>query len=479
MNPVKRIERLSITQEITLSVVSVFFLMISLLGFIVAHLLISNNDAKLEWQKKTNLEIASTLLQEPMWTLDVPNIENAISIFISENYQVIGIRVLDAYSHILTEKIDTRYSVYSFEELKNKKNHFFVDGQVKRNGENLGKIEFIYSTQRFVDETVWQITMLCMLFLCTGLLFGFIILWHLKKTITAPVSRIVAGSKMMAQGNYNFQVENEPVAEFQEMSETLNLAIKAIRDRDNKLKQNLEEVQQATRAKSKFVSTMSHEIRTPLNAIMGLTELTLETDLSAEQRENLETVKLSANSLLHIINDILDFSKIEADKILIEMTPFSFIALMNECIQIVYLSASQKNINLKMEFANDLDIDLIGDPLRIRQVILNFLNNAIKFTPENGHVTLRLVNLVDSNTYSIIRLEVEDTGIGIKPTDIEKLFEAFNQLDQTRTRKFGGSGLGLSISKKLVELMGGVIGVESKINQGSRFWFQLKLNKKY
>lgn len=470
-------EKLSITQELIISVIAVIFLMISLLGFIVAKALIKNNEEKIAWQKKSNLQIATSLLADPIWTVDTNNIKNAASTFVRDDNQIIAVRVLDEYGDILVESRDHSVAGAEFKELLKTKNRFLDAGEIKRNNEKIGSIEFIYSTQKFNDELTWLIIKLGFSFFVVGLGFGLIILWRLKKTITEPVNRIVEGSKKIAEGNYQFQVEEEYVLEFQQIAQALNVAIRAINERDLELKRQIIKAELATKAKSNFVSTMSHEIRTPLNAIIGLTELTLDSELTSDQRDNLETAKLSADSLLSIINDILDFSKIEAGRLELEALDFDMIDVLQECERILSLSAKKKSIGLRLYFALEESYHFKGDPFRIKQILLNLINNAIKFTPEGGEVHVRLDVIDRINGAALIRFEVQDTGIGIDKNKMENLFEAFSQEDQSTTRKFGGTGLGLSISKRLIDLMGGMIGVESEVNIGSTFWFQIRLKE--
>lgn len=470
-------ERLSITQELTISVIAVIFLMISLLGFIVAKALIKNNEDKIAWQKKSNLQIATSLLADPIWTVDTNNIKNAASTFVKEDNQIIAVRVLDEYGDILVESRDITVGKAEFKELLKIKNRFMDAGDIKRNNEKIGSVEFIYSTQKFNDELTWLIIKLGFSFFLVGLGFGSTILWRLKKTITEPVNRIVEGSRKIADGNYQFKVEEEYVLEFQQIAQAQNMAIRAINERDQELKRQIIKAELATKAKSNFVSTMSHEIRTPLNAIIGLTELTLDSELTTDQRDNLETAKLSADSLLSIINDILDFSKIEAGKLELEAMNFNMVTVLEECEKILSLSAKKKSIGLRLYYDLDEKYQFIGDPYRIKQILLNLINNAIKFTGEGGEVHVRL-DIIDKIAGSAhIRFEVQDTGIGIDRSKMENLFEAFSQEDQSTTRKFGGTGLGLSISKKLIDLMGGVIGVESEVNVGSTFWFQIRIKE--
>ncbi|MBC7428101.1 MAG: hypothetical protein H7336_05790 [Bacteriovorax sp.] len=474
----KFFERLSITQELTISVIAVIFLMISLLGFIVAKALIRNNEEKIAWQKKSNLQIATSLLADPIWTVDTNNIKNAAATFVKEDNQIIAVRVLDENGDNLVESRDPSVNGLEFRELLKNKNRFLDASDITRNNEKIGSIEFIYSTQKFNDELTFLIVKLGLSFIVVGLGFSSIILWRLKKTITEPVNRIVEMSEKIAEGNYQFQVEEEYVLEFQQITDASNAAIRAINERDLELKRQIVKAEQATIAKSNFVSTMSHEIRTPLNAIIGLTELTLDSGLTTDQRDNLETAKLSADSLLSIINDILDFSKIEAGKLELEDMDFDIVEVLLECEKILLLSARKKSIVLRSSFSSKENYLFTGDPFRIKQILLNLINNAIKFTSEGGEVHVRLEVLDRINHGALVRFEIQDNGIGIDKNKMDHLFEAFIQEDQSTTRKFGGTGLGLSISKKLIDLMGGVIGVESKVDIGSIFWFQIRLKER-
>lgn len=468
-------DRFSITQEITIAVVAVIFLMISVLGVIVAKALIKNNEEKIAWQKKSNLQIATSLLADPIWTVDTNNIKNAASTFVKDDNQIIAVRVLDEYGDILVESRDRTMNAGGFKDLLKVKNRFLDTGAIKRNNEKIGTVEFIYSTQKFNDELSWLIIKLGISFLVVGLSFGALILWRIKKTITEPVNRIVETSKKIAEGNYQFQVPEENVIEFQLIAEASSAAVRAINERDLELKRQIAKAEQATKAKSNFVSTMSHEIRTPLNAIIGLTELTLDSDLTGEQRDNLETAKLSADSLLSIINDILDFSKIEAGKLELEKVDFNLVDVLEDCEKILALSAKRKHLSFKFYFRPEQNYFFKGDPFRLKQILLNIINNAIKFTSDSGEVNVHLTVVDKVAGSALVRFEIQDTGIGIDKTKRDNLFEAFSQEDQSTTRKFGGTGLGLSISKKLIDLMGGTIGVESEVDVGSTFWFQLRL----
>jgi len=236
-----------------------------------------------------------------------------------------------------------------------------------------------------------------------------------------------------------------------------------------------EKAEKSTRLKSEFLASMSHEIRTPMNGIIGAHHLLFETPLSDKQQELIEISHSSAKALLALINDILDFSKIEADKLKLDYSPFDMHSLIKAIVDMIQVSNDNKNLAIVFDYEADAPRAAIGDDNRIKQILLNLVNNAVKFT-KDGEVRVKVRASEQRNKVNFL-VEIKDTGIGISEANIKNIFGKFEQANQSTTREFGGTGLGLAISKKLSEMMGGEIGVNSTLGVGSTFWLKITLEK--
>jgi len=354
------------------------------------------------------------------------------------------------------ELLGNRY-LFAFQRIKN------------INNENVGLLGVASNLERM--EVMRGATRNRMLLIsAAGMLFAIILTFFLSRRIVGPIKAVVTAMDAMGEGKLGHRVTIRQKDEVGKVIDGFNKMADSLCVRQLQLENEKRTALEASRLKSEFLANMSHEIRTPMNGVFGMTDLALTTDLTREQREYLETVKTSADSLLALLDTILDLSKIEAGQVELEEITFDLRTTLETAIDLLAVKAHDKGLELACHVKQDVPTALVGDPLRLRQIIINLGGNAIKFT-DTGEVVIRVEIEKEEESFVLLHFMVLDTGIGVPPDKTETIFKSFTQADGSTTRKYGGTGLGLDISRRFVEMMGGRIWVESEVDKGSTFYF--------
>ncbi len=447
---------------------------------------------ELEHYTQLLTERTARILLRPVWNVDIRAVE---SIILSEldDKRIHAIFVLEDDGRTVffgLRQDGTRLTSIPSTDTKDMLIH---SQELRMNEQYVGSVLVLVTSEYVRNELFEQVIATSLRSIALVAALCAIILFTVRRVVIRPVQRLSDTTRMITEDKlYAVRAEKPHDDEIGSLIDSFNEMLERIEARDQMLtnrRKHLEALvsertielddarkraEEASKAKSEFVANMSHELRTPMNAIIGMVDITERTQLSVKQQEYLKIIKTSSKSLLHIVNDILDFSKIEANRLELEIIPFDLRKLLDEVTDLFGDRVADKGVELVADMDANVPASLLGDPLRLKQVLINLVTNAFKFT-EQGEVYMAISLLAQDGDTARLAFSVRDTGIGIKADRLEHLFDMFTQADGSTTRKYGGTGLGLAIAKELVNLMGGDIVVQSEVGKGSTFSFSIQM----
>tara|TARA_B100000809_G_scaffold158023_1_gene155325 strand:+ start:14166 stop:16016 length:1851 start_codon:yes stop_codon:yes gene_type:complete len=467
--------RLSLKNKLVYTIMgaSTTVLMLTIIMYVVFDV------ARLKKNKVKDIEVLAKIIAENNQAALLFNDEKSAkeSLYsLIANKDIEYVCIIDKYDVIFSESNFTSTKInppQKKEDVGVNKKSIEVFHEIKFQGEKLGSL-YIKSNLNQVNKQIKIAIITGLLILIISIIISYVLTYVIQRIITNPILKLASISSRISENkDFSTKINIKRDDEIGTLVNSFNNMLSEIDKQNLELTNAKNKAELSSIAKEQFLANMSHEIRTPLNGIGGMAKLLEKTSLTKEQQEYNQAIRKSSDNLLVIINDILDFSKIEAGKLTIEKIGFNLKESISRVINTMSYKAEEKGINLALEIDANISEILIGDPTRINQIIINLLNNAIKFTSK-GCVILKC-NLVEkTSTKNKIKFEVIDTGIGIDSRKISKIFGSFSQEDESTTRKFGGTGLGLAISKQLVELFNGELKVISEKGKGAIFYFTVE-----
>jgi len=452
--------------------------------FITAIYLKKKNDSNAILIKKGReyQQLITSSLSVPLWDIDRDSIQEIGTSYMQHNI-ICRLLVVDQMNRVL----------FSDQKI-NRENAIPFEWKVFYNQERIGRVEMDVTSDFFIQKNRELFISSMMTLLVAIMMISLTTGFFLKTILKKPFKELGDIVDNYARGQYDQNNTHSSYIEFDQFVTVLNqMAQKIIKQNEdlehrvvertselNKANKELKTLailaEEANKAKSEFLTNISHELRTPMNGIMGMASILEDLGLDESYLQCVSIIQSSARDLLSLINDLLDYSRLDAGRLKLDIKAFHVKKTVYTILEIIDVKAKNKSLQLKHSWNNNIPEQLFGDPIRLQQVIANLMDNAIKFT-ETGEILMNVDIQMDTPDKIVLSFQISDTGIGILKEDMKYLFKLFSQVDASITRKYGGAGLGLIISKKLVNLMGGDISVQSEKNKGSTFWFTLCFNK--